>query len=161
MGRWGAALAVALVVLATGCGHAKKPAAKQPSGPGLAMEHRLKAHGYTVSGDLNKPRGEPYDQAFSVDRIDWTTPASFSAFVYIFGSADQAAAHRVRTVGLTGVFPSANKSRLVGAHLYVATLVGGEGVSQCRMSNGRVHCPPGPNISNAAFEKVIAVAEGR
>ena len=124
------------------------------------MEHRLKTHGYAVSGDLGKPRGEPYDQTFSVDRIDWTSPASFSVFIYIFGSADQAAVHRIRTAKLTGAFPGGNKSRLVGAHLYVATLVGGGG-SQCTMTNGVLHCPPAPNVSNADFEKVIAVAEGQ
>ena len=73
------------------------------------------------------PVGQPYERSFSVYGVDWTSPASFNVSVYIFGSPEQAQANRTHTAALTGAWPGGNKSRLVGAHLFVATLTGSGG----------------------------------
>jgi hypothetical protein len=156
------ALALALIAVLTGCGQARKaaPHVNRAAVTQDRMEARLRAHGYTISPYTGMPGGGPYERSFSVFGIDWTSPASFSVNVYIFDSAEKAQANRTRTAALTGHFPGGNKSRLVGADLFVATLVGGGG-SQCTMTNGTVHCPPAPNISDRDFEKVVAVAQAR
>jgi hypothetical protein len=161
MGRLVPILATVLLVVVSGCGQANKPSNKPasgPVGPAAAMKHRLMAHGYSVSGDDRKPPHRPYEQTFSVDRVDWTSPRAFSVSVFIFSSAAKAQAHTKRTAASVGNFPKTNRSKLVGRHLFVATELGS--LSQCSIVNGTVHCPPTPAVPVADFEKVISIAEG-
>ena len=51
-----------------------------------AMQGRLRAHGYTVTVDDTKTSSQPYEQTFSVDNVDWTTPRAFNVAVYLFSS---------------------------------------------------------------------------
>jgi hypothetical protein len=149
---------LALLILA-GCGASKKTAAL-PLKPGAAakarLEHRLRAHHYTVTY-TPAPRRASYEQTFSVDHVDWTSPHAFSVTVFIFRTPADAAKHREKTARLVGNFPETNKSKLVGSHLFVATA--DTGSVHCKIVTGKFRCPRSPPIAVADFNKLVAVAE--
>jgi hypothetical protein len=151
---------LALIAVVSGCGQAKKPSTQGPR-PGAAakarMEAHLRAHGYSIS-NIADVAHQPYEQTFSVDHIDWTTPRSFTVSVFIFDSNGNAQAHSKHTARLVGRFPWENRSKLVGSHLFVATEDAAGG--QCTIVNRSLHCPPSPGVPIGDFVKLTAIAEG-
>jgi hypothetical protein len=87
---------------------------------------------------------EPYEQTFSVDHVDWTSPRSFTVCVFIFDSPAKAQAHAALTTAWVGHFPPENRSKIVGAHLFVAA----------KDALGA------PGVVVADFKRVVVIAEG-
>jgi hypothetical protein len=170
MRRLGATACATLTVLASlalvSCGGSAKstgteanPSLARSGAIAKAMEGRLRAHGYTVAEDKGASTSQPYEQTFSVENVDWTTPRAFNVTVYLFPSTVQAAAYARKFTRSVGRFPQSNRPKVVGRHLFVGAsdLAG----VRCTIVNGSPSCPAPPAVPRADFEKLISIAEGR